>query len=132
MCCAALIALAASGCTVGPDYHVPADAVANAPHANGPFVTRDQAALTELPLPDHWWRLYDDSRLDGYIRQALGANTDLRAAAANLERANAAIREAQAAQTPGTRVQASIVKTRQGGIDALSPPGWNYSLGFGV
>ena len=132
MCCAALIALAASGCTVGPNYHVPADAVANAPNANGPFVDRDHAAFTELPLPDHWWKLYDDSRLDGYIRQALGANTDLRAAEANLERANAAIREAKAAQTPGTRVQASIVKTRQGGIDALSPPGWNYSLGFGV
>src|SRR5262249_11554991 len=89
--------------------------------------TVPSSPVTELPLPDHWWRLYDDSRLDGYIRQALGANTDLRAAAANLERANAAIREAQAAQTPGTRVQASIVKTRQGGIDALSPPGWNYS-----
>jgi len=129
---AALIALAASGCTVGPDYHVPADAVANAPDANGPFVNRDHVAFTELPLPDHWWKLYDDSRLDGYIRHALAANTDLRAAAANLERANAAIREAEAAQTPGTRVQASIAKTRQGGIDALSPPGWNYSLSFGV
>ncbi len=132
MCCAALIALAASGCTVGPDYHVPADVVAKAPAANGPFVNRDHAAFTDLPLPDHWWRLYDDARLDGYVRQALEANTDLRAAEANLQRANAAIREAEAAQTPGTRVQGSIAKTRQGGIDALSPPGWNYSLGFGV
>src|SRR5215470_14494063 len=132
MCCAALIALAASGCTAGPSYHAPADAVANAPNANGPFVNRDQAAFTELPLPDHWWRLYDDSRLDGYIQQALGANTDLRAADANLERANAAIREAEAAQTVGTRVESSIAKTRQGGIEFVSFPGWNYSLGFGV
>jgi NodT family efflux transporter outer membrane factor (OMF) lipoprotein len=130
--CGALIALAASGCTVGPNYQVPSDAVANAPDANGAFVNRDQAVFTDLPLPDHWWRLYDDSRLDGYIHQALGANTDLRAADANLERANAAIREAQAAQTVGTRVESSIAKTRQGGIDFVSFPSWNYSLGFGV
>lgn len=132
MCCAALITVAASGCTVGPDYHLPADAIANAPDANGAFVNREHAAFTELPLPDHWWRLYDDSRLDDYIRQALGANTDLRAADANLARANAAIREAQAAQTVGTRVQGSVARTKAGGIDFVSFPGWNYSLGFGV
>jgi len=33
---------------------------------------------------DDWWKLYDDPRLDALIAQALAANTDLRAAAANL------------------------------------------------
>ena len=125
-------ALVACGCTAGPDYHVPADAMANAPAANGAFVNRDYAVLTELPLPGHWWRLYDEPRLDGYVLQALAANTDLRTADANLRRASAAIREAAAAQTLGTSIQASVANTRQGGIDALSPPDWNYSLGFGV
>src|SRR5215467_4659303 len=121
MCCAALIALAASGCTVGPNYHVPADAVANAPNANGPFVDRDHAAFTELPLPDHWWKLYDDSRLDGYIRLALGANTDLRAAEANLERANAAIREAEAAPIPSAPPAGIIRSVSACPIRLISP-----------
>jgi NodT family efflux transporter outer membrane factor (OMF) lipoprotein len=127
-----LVALAASGCTVGPNYHVPARAVANAPDANGGFVNRDNAAFAEVPLPGQWWRLYDDPRLDEYVSQALAANTDLRVADANLRRASAAIREARAAQTPGTRVFGDITRTRAGGIDVLSFPGWSYAIGFGV
>ena len=131
-CCSALIALVATGCTAGPDYHVPAGAMANTPDAKGAFVNSHSTAFTEAPLPNHWWRLYDDVRLDGYVRQALAANTDLRVADANLRRANATIREAEAAQTIGTTVLASVAKTDQGGIDTVAFPGWNYSLGFGV
>jgi NodT family efflux transporter outer membrane factor (OMF) lipoprotein len=127
-----LIALATSGCVVGPNYHVPANAIANAPNAKGAFVNRESAAFAEVPLPDHWWRLYDDPSLDLYVRQALAANTDLRAADANLRRAYAAIREAKAAQTVDTSVQASIADTKQGGIDTFSIPGWSYTLAFGA
>jgi NodT family efflux transporter outer membrane factor (OMF) lipoprotein len=126
-----LIALA-SGCRVGPDYHIPGNSTANAPDANETFLNGNNPAFTGAPLPERWWRLYDDPRLDSYVSEALAANTDLRAAQANLERANAAIREAQSAQTIGTAVQAGIVNTRQGGIDTLSFPDWSYSLGFGV
>jgi NodT family efflux transporter outer membrane factor (OMF) lipoprotein len=129
---AALIALAASGCTAGPDYHVPANAVANTPEAAGAFLNSDSPAFAGAAPPDQWWQLYDDARLDSYVREALAANTDLRAADANLKRANAAIREAEAAQTVGTNVFASIAKTKQGGIDTLSFPDWNYSLGLAV
>jgi hypothetical protein len=98
-CLTALTTLVASGCNAGPDYHVPADTAANAPEATGAFLNGDSPAFAVAPLPDHWWRLYDDERLDGYVGEALAANTDLRAADANLKRANAAIREAEAAQT---------------------------------
>jgi NodT family efflux transporter outer membrane factor (OMF) lipoprotein len=127
-----LITLAVSGCQVGPDYHVPMSSTANAPDANKTFLSANNPAFTEAPLPEHWWRLYDDPRLDSYVSEALAANTDLRVAEANLERANAAIREAQSARTISTAVQAGIVDTRQGGIDTLSFPNWSYSLGFGV
>ena len=126
----ALIVLA--GCTAGPDYRVPTHAIANAPHAKGEFVNGENAAFAEVPLPDHWWRLYADPRLDLYVSQALAANTDLRAADANLRRAYAAVREARAAQSVGTSVQASVADTKQGGIDALSIPGWSYTAAFGV
>src|SRR3546814_1784091 len=40
--------------------------------------------------------LYDDPRLDALVERALAANTDLRVAAANLERARAITREVRA------------------------------------
>src|SRR3546814_3316218 len=46
--------------------------------------------------PPRWWRLYDDPRLDALVERALAANTDLRVAAANLERARAITREVRA------------------------------------
>ena len=127
-----LVALAVSGCTAGPDYHVPTHAIANAPDAKGAFVNGGSAAFAEVPLPDHWWRLYADTRLDLYVTQALAANTDLRAADANLRRAYAAVREARAAQTVGTSFQAGVADTKQAGIDALSIPGWSYTAAFSV
>jgi len=126
---AVLLALATANCTVGPNYHVPAHATANAPGAKGAFVNGGEAAFAQTPLPDHWWRLYDDSRLDSYVREALSANTDLRAADANLRRATFAIRETQAAQTVNTSIVGSVADTRAAGIDILSFPGYNYSLG---
>lgn len=129
---AALVLLAVSGCTAGPDYQVPADAVALAPAATGAFVNHDNPELADSPLPDHWWRLYDDPRLDAYVHEALAANADLRTADANLQRASAAIREAEAAGTVNTSVEASVSDTKAGGIELLNFPGWSYTLGFGV
>jgi NodT family efflux transporter outer membrane factor (OMF) lipoprotein len=129
---AVLLALATANCTVGPNYHVPARATANAPGANGAFVNGGEAAFAQAQLPDHWWRLYDDPRLDGYVREALAANTDLRAADANLRHATFAIREAQAAQTVSTSISASAADTRAAGIDILSFPGYNYTLGGAI
>jgi NodT family efflux transporter outer membrane factor (OMF) lipoprotein len=127
-----LPALATANCTVGPNYHVPAHATANAPGAHGAFVNGAETAFAQAPLPDHWWRLYDDPRLDGYVREALAANTDLRAADANLRRATFAIREAQAAQTVSTSILGSVADTRAAGIDILSFPGYNYSVGGAI
>jgi NodT family efflux transporter outer membrane factor (OMF) lipoprotein len=126
---AVLLALATANCTVGPNYHLPAHATANAPGVNGAFVNGGETAFAQASPPDHWWRLYDDSRLDSYVQEALAANTDLRAADANLRRATFAIREAQAEQTVRTSVLGSMADTRAAGIDLLSIPGYSYSLG---
>lgn len=80
-----LVAILAGCTTVGPDYHVPETATGNAPGARGNFLSGTQVANVD-PLPDHWWRLYDDPVLDDLIAKALEANTDLRAADANLQR----------------------------------------------
>ena len=89
-------ALLLTGCTtVGPDYHLPAKAIVNAPAAQGAFVSTNLAVST-APLPDHWWKLFDDPVLDSLIEQALAANTDLRVADANLERSAALLAGARA------------------------------------
>lgn len=95
------LALLLGGCTVGPNYRAPpvlsgkAPAPAFSSGAERPF---DRVA----PLPAQWWRLYDDAVLDGLVAKALARNTDLRAALANLEQAQAVLRSVQLQRTPQT------------------------------
>jgi NodT family efflux transporter outer membrane factor (OMF) lipoprotein len=96
---AALAGLAACT-TVGPNYKVPAAAAVKAPSAQGPFLGAASPAVSEAEPPAGWWRLYQDPVLDGLEQQALAANTDLRVAAANLARAEAAAEETRSAGEP--------------------------------
>lgn len=78
-----------AGCTtVGPDYHVPDAALVHSPAAQGEFVSGGTVTSAQ-PLPDHWWKLFNDPVLDGVVAHALDANTDLRVAEASLERSYA-------------------------------------------
>ena len=97
--CAALLASTLAGCTVGPDYKLPPAALVNTAAAQGPFRAQTKA-VTSAALPDHWWRLYDDARLDGLVEQSLAANTDLRVAQSNLERSQSLVEAAKAAREP--------------------------------
>nr|WP_239537884.1 efflux transporter outer membrane subunit [Dyella mobilis] len=94
--------VAVAGCaTVGPDYRVPAKAVVNASSAQGGFVSAS-AATSAAPLPDHWWKLYDDPVLDRLIEQSLAANTQLRFAEANLQHSDGLLAAAQAQRFSAT------------------------------
>jgi|SRR5579859_924703 len=100
---AALIGLAA--CQVGPDYRgPPSGAVVNAPAAGGPFVSATPGVFSAEAAPDGWWRLYRSPELDRLVSQAFAANTDLRMAAANLERSQALLREARASRQPTAEI----------------------------
>jgi len=93
------VLLFAAGCEVGPDYHLPPEAVVNAPAARAPFTT-EHAGIAAAQPPAFWWRLYDDPKLDSLVSQAFAANTDLRVADAILERSRALLDEAKAAGRP--------------------------------
>ena len=95
---ALLSALGLAACTLGPDYRLPGEAAVNAPRAQGNFTAATSQAVANAPVPEGWWRLYDDPRLDALEREALAANTDLRAAAANLARSQAVQREIEGRQ----------------------------------
>ncbi|MDR2856798.1 MAG: TolC family protein [Novosphingobium sp.] len=93
---AGLLPLLAAACAVGPNYQPPQ----TLPPAAGAFQTVVPDTSTAEPA-DRWWRLYDDPVLDRLIERALAANTDLRAARANLLRAQAALRETRSGLRPG-------------------------------
>jgi NodT family efflux transporter outer membrane factor (OMF) lipoprotein len=103
---AALTALSACT-TVGPNYHVPDNAVVNRPAAAAPFLGAGEKPFKSAPLPADWWRLYHDATLDKLITKAFAANTDLRVAAANLQRSHAVLEEVEEKKRPEVEMQAS-------------------------
>lgn len=104
---ATLSALALAGCTAGPDYRPPATGISVAPAATGAFVSAGDRAFVQQDLPDHWWKLYDDPRLDALIEAVLAANADLRAAGAHIDRAEATLRQTDAGRQLETTVGAA-------------------------
>ena len=106
------LALALAACVTGPDYGRPATKAA----AAGPFVAANSPAVQPLaPVPDNWWRLYDDPVLDGLIADALAHNTDVRAAVARLARARAALREVKVDRLPQGGASAGATRGRDPG-----------------
>jgi outer membrane protein TolC len=85
-------------CRVGPNYHAPALPTG----AEAPLVSLNAAAETPAPPPDAWWRLYNDSRLDALVQEALEANRTLAAADANFAAARAVLSAAHANRYPST------------------------------
>lgn len=75
---AMLLALAAAGCAVGPDYRRPA---VDAPDAHrGAATTQDERSLADL----EWSQVFADPVLNELIESALANNFDLRTAAARV------------------------------------------------
>lgn len=103
-----VLAAALAACTtVGPDYHVPKEAVVKRPEANAPFMGASEAPFKSDPLPADWWHLYQDPVLDKLIAKAFAANTDLRVAEANLERAHGVLEEVEEKKHPEVEMMAA-------------------------
>jgi len=60
------------------------------------------------PVPDQWWRLFDDPELDRLVAASLAANADLRVAYANLDANRAALRQARAQRLPQATIESSL------------------------
>jgi NodT family efflux transporter outer membrane factor (OMF) lipoprotein len=92
--------LVAGGCAVGSKQ--PPSASVSAPDS---FIEARAGSAAPSPIPDEWWQLFADPALDAHVKRALGANTDLRIAIANLEVSQASLRQSWAAQSPATVVE---------------------------
>lgn len=116
---ALLGALALASCTVGPDYRAPN--VVTGQMTTPPLIEAGNAPFDPGPPPGDWWRLYQDPVLDGLVQKALVRNTDLRAALASLEAAQASLRATELERTPQTSFTGSGTYG-QGSADEVGSP----------
>jgi len=91
-----LLAFAASGCTVGPNYHRPAVSIPPAYRAAPPAAPSTAASFGE----EKWWDVFQDPQLQALIRTALKQNYDVRIAAARILQAQAQLGIAHGNQLP--------------------------------
>ncbi|WP_295522488.1 efflux transporter outer membrane subunit [uncultured Pseudacidovorax sp.] len=141
---ALLAALLLAGCgslAVGPDYQVPPESAVQNPAAARPFQEAQapdaSVAIAAEPLPPRWWHLFHDPTLDTLVQEALDHNTDLRVAAANLERQQAALAQVRAEEEPQLSLSGGPAFGHVSGLSELapevSPPDqFAYSLGAGL
>lgn len=128
--CLGAAALLAGCAHVGPRYDGPHSPLVNSAAAAAPFVSAAKGPFRDEPLPDRWWQLYNDPLLNNLIAEALAANTDLRIATANLERAEAATREAQGQSGIQTGLSGGAAFAKSQGSTA--PGRLTYGAGIAV
>jgi len=109
---AACLVVLLAGCTLGPDYKRPAMEL--------PAQYPEPAPSETQALRADWWKLYSDATLDGLVDTARKANADVRQAAARVQEAEGALREARAAIFPD--ITGSYNYTRSQVSTVASPP----------
>jgi NodT family efflux transporter outer membrane factor (OMF) lipoprotein len=115
-----------AGCRTPPPVSAPAPPAS----ALEPFLGAAGAEVVAAAVPARWWRLFDDPALDAEVERALAANTDLRAAVANLEAARAAAALAGVARSPATVIESGVGPERADRQPSTSSvPKTSYELG---
>jgi NodT family efflux transporter outer membrane factor (OMF) lipoprotein len=104
-----------AACRVGPNYQTPKLPAGT----EAPLVSVNPAVDAAAEPPDAWWRLYNDSRLDELIQEALRANRTLVAADANFSAARAALSAVHAKRYPSTELAAGGVYGRDPTTDEI-------------
>lgn len=102
------ISLLMAGCAVGPDYEPRYDEVPG----QEAFINAEDELFSQEAVAENWWRLYDSPSLNAAIQEALQANRDLQIASANLERAQAVLRQSSSQRLPSTEISVSETYSR--------------------
>ena len=77
------MAMLLGSCNLGPDFKVP--------DASGGSQWKEASATTSKHLPDAWWKLFGDAKLNELVERSLAANNDLAAAKARVETSRALV-----------------------------------------
>src|SRR5690606_3364398 len=68
---------------------------------------------SQVSLPDPWWQLFGDARLDALMREALANNPDTSIAAARVAQARAGLRISNADRLPTLDVEGNATRSQQ-------------------
>lgn len=107
---AVLACAALAGCVLGPDYQRPVlPMLAAYPEKVAGIV---DAADPKLAIPVDWWTLYGDATLNQLVVEAFKHNTDVKIAVAQMEEADALLRQANAGFFPEVDLGGSGSRSR--------------------
>jgi multidrug efflux system outer membrane protein len=94
-----------AGCAVGPNY--------KRPQVDSPAIFRDDIAPTNNSFADlSWWQVYQDTILQGLIREAFTNNYDLRIAIARVGQARALAMQARSHFVPSVDYNGTVSRGR--------------------
>lgn len=116
-----VIAAALLGCTVGPDFHLPA---VSAPTLWGP-VSADVPSVTVAGDVDvAWWERFGDPELTSLIHRLIAQNLDLKTAAERIVQGRAQRQITSSQAMPQVSAQSQYTRTRQSptGFITLTEP----------
>lgn len=114
---AALLALALSGCAIGPDYQRPATPdISQFKQAEGWLPAAPADALERGP----WWQLFGDPVLNQLAGQVEISNQNVAAAVAAYAQARALVREQRASLFPSVTLNGGASRAHSGGASGSS------------
>lgn len=103
-------ALTLAGCTVGPDYHLPAAPLGERYQAQSALQQRSTSLPASLSV---WWEGFRDPLLSRLISDALEQNLDLAQSSARMAQARAGLGAATAALLPSGSVSGQAARAYQ-------------------
>ena len=128
---AALLALLATGCAIGPDYKLPTSAeTTRFKEAEGWVPAAPADALERGP----WWSLFKDPVLDQLQSRVDVSNQNVALAVAAYAQARALVREQRASLFPSVTLDGGATRSRSSGNVTAGTPGRvgnNYQLSIG-
>ncbi len=129
---AAGVLILAAGCTLGPDPERPSTAA----DIGESYVFAPEGETEPVPEVTPWWREFGDETTTELVELALAHNTDLRAAAARVMEAEAALERAGGARLPQVGYGAAASKQRNSfvlpNIGRQNIDSTTYSYNFNV
>ncbi|MCD7799012.1 MAG: TolC family protein [Akkermansiaceae bacterium] len=115
------VALALTGCKVGPDFKGAPAQDLPATWANKLPPATDSESLVK------WWNLFGDNQLSNLIEEGLAANPDTIMAALSIKEAESSAKIAGAALLPAVSASASQTTSPSGGFRSTSHGEWSAS-----
>ncbi|QGZ64122.1 efflux transporter outer membrane subunit [Paraburkholderia acidisoli] len=110
--CLTIGAIALSACTVGPDYHAPQTASPAAWRVDPADSYWHAAQPSHAQLDQQWWKVFDNTELDGLETEALAGNQTLRVAVAHYAQARATLASVSSQQSPQVSLAAGVERER--------------------